>query len=134
MRIHELAVGMKASRRTIVRPEDIAAFAEISGDHNPVHLDQAFACATPFKGIVAHGMLSAGYISAVLGNDLPGRGAVYVGQTLSFRAPVRPGDEVETEVKITELVREKCKVTLATVCRVGEKVVLEGVATVLAAA
>lgn len=134
MRIHELAVGMKANRRTKVRAEDITAFAEISGDHNPVHLDHSFARDTAFKGIIAHGMLSAGYISAVLGNDLPGSGAIYVGQTLSFRAPVRPGDEVDTEVKITEVVPEKRKVTLATTCRVGPLVVLEGVATVLAAA
>ena len=134
MGIDELEIGMKAVRRQVVRQEHIVAFADISGDRNPVHLDPEYARGTVFKGIVAHGMLSASFISGLLGNELPGTGAIYVGQTLAFRSPVRPGDEVETEVKITAIVRDKRKVTLDTVCRVAGKVVLEGVATVLAAA
>lgn len=124
---------MRAVSHNVVERADIAAFADLSGDHNPVHLDEDFARATQFKGCIAHGMLSATYISGLLGTELPGPGAIYVGQTLSFRAPVRPGDEVETEVKVKALAREKRKVTLETICRVAGKIVLEGEAVVLAA-
>lgn len=131
VKIHEIEVGMSAQRRNVVAREHIAAYAEVSGDCNPVHLDEAFAATTQFKGVIAHGMLSAGYISAVLGNDLPGAGAVYMGQTLSFRGPVRPGDEVLTTVTVKEVVRDKRRVILTTVCKVGEKVVLDGEAMVM---
>jgi len=133
VKFDELEVGMRAVSRNVVERADIAAFADLSGDHNPVHLDEDFARATQFKGCIAHGMLSATYISGLLGTELPGPGAIYVGQTLSFRAPVRPGDEVETEVKVKGLAREKRKVTLETICRVAGKIVLEGEAVVLAA-
>lgn len=130
MNISQIEIGMSAMRRNVVTREHIVAFAELSGDQNPVHLDDVFAATTPFKGVIAHGMLSAGFISAVLGNDLPGAGAVYMGQTLSFRGPVRPGDEVVTTVTVKEMVRDKRRVTLATVCAVGGKVVLDGEAMV----
>lgn len=131
MKIHEIEIGMSAQRRNVVAREHIVAYAELSGDQNPVHLDDAFAAATQFKGVIAHGLLSAGYISALLGNDLPGSGAVYMSQTLSFRGPVRPGDEVVTVVTVKDIVRDKRRVILTTVCRVGDKVVLDGEAMVL---
>jgi 3-hydroxybutyryl-CoA dehydratase len=130
----ELEIGMTATRRNVVTRENIVAYAELSGDQNPVHLDDAFAATTQFKGVIAHGMLSAGYISAVLGNDLPGMGTVYMGQSLSFRGPVRPGDEVVTTVTVKDIVRDKRRVILTTVCRIGEKVVLDGEAMVMVAA
>ena len=130
MNINEIEIGMSAMRRNVVTREHIVAYAELSGDQNPVHLDEAFAATTQFKGVIAHGMLSAGFVSAVLGNDLPGAGAVYMGQTLSFRGPVRPGDEVVTTVTVKDIVRDKRRVTLTTVCVVGGKVVLDGEAMV----
>ncbi len=134
MKIHEIEIGMTATRRNVVARAHIVAYAELSGDQNPVHLDDAFAATTQFKGVIAHGMLSAGYISAVLGNDLPGMGTVYMGQSLSFRGPVRPGDEVVTTVTVKDIVRDKRRVILTTVCKVGEKVVLDGEAMVMVAA
>jgi 3-hydroxybutyryl-CoA dehydratase len=134
VKINELEIGMMATRRNVVTREHIVAYAELSGDQNPVHLDEAFAATTQFKGVIAHGMLSAGYISAVLGNDLPGMGTVYMGQSLSFRGPVRPGDEVVTTVTVKDIVRDKRRVILTTVCKVGEKVVLDGEAMVMVAA
>lgn len=131
MRIDEIKVGMSAQRRNVVTREHIAAFADVSGDRNPVHLDDAFAATTRFKGVIAHGMLSAGFISALLGNDLPGLGTVYMGQSLSFRLPVRPGDEVVTTATVKEIIPEKRRVVLTTVCTVGDKVVLDGEALVM---
>ena len=128
----DLRVGQRAQAFDIVTRDAIAAFAHVSGDCNPVHLDEDFAAHTQFKGVIAHGMLSAAYISKVLGMQLPGAGAIYLGQTLRFRAPVHPGDAVVTEVTIKELVVDKRRVVLETVCRVGEVVVIEGEATLLA--
>lgn len=134
MKIHEIEIGMTATRRNVVTRDHIVAYAELSGDQNPVHLDDAFAATTQFKGVIAHGMLSAGFISALLGNDLPGMGTVYMGQSLSFRGPVRPGDEVVTTVTVKDIVRDKRRVILTTVCKVGEKVVLDGEAMVMVVA
>src|SRR5271170_4522447 len=92
--LEDLSVGQSAARTRTVTEADIVAFAAVTGDENPVHMDEAYAAATPFKGRIAHGMLSAGYISAVLGVDLPGPGAIYLSQSLRFRRPVRIGDEV----------------------------------------
>ena len=94
LKLEDLSIGQTAERAHTVSEATIAAFAEVSGDHNPVHLDAAFAAQTPFKERIAHGMLSAAYISAVLGNDLPGPGAIYLSQTLAFRRPVKIGDVV----------------------------------------
>ena len=85
----DLALGMEATYARAVTDADIIAFAGVTGDHNPVHLDAAYAATTPFKTPISHGMLTAGYISAVFGMKLPGPGAIYVSQTLNFRAPVR---------------------------------------------
>ena len=127
----ELQVGQQASRTWTVSTATIEAFAAVTGDHNRAHLDEAYAQTTPFKGRIAHGMLTAGYISAVLANQLPGPGTIYLSQDLRFRAPVRPGDQVTVQVTVRELLAEKRRVVLETVAKVGEKVVAEGTAVVL---
>ena len=129
--IEDLSVGMSASVSKTITTDDIAQFAEVSNDKNPVHLDATYAATTPFKGIIAHGMLSASFISAVLANKLPGPGTIYLGQTLKFKAPVRPGDEVTATVTIKEVVIERQRVVLDTVCTVDGKAVIEGEATVM---
>src|ERR1700683_987537 len=96
--LEDLAIGQSAERKRVATAADIEAFAVVTGDDNPVHLDEAYAAKTSFGGRIAHGMLSAGYISAVLGTQLPGPGAIYVSQTLNFRRPVRIGDEVTARV------------------------------------
>ena len=132
MTLDEIEVGREAVRVRTVTDADITGFAEVSGDHNPVHLDEAFAQTTPFKGRIAHGMLSAAWISALIAGELPGPGSIYLGQTLIFRRPVRPGDEVTVRVAVSAIDRDKGRVTLATTCTVGGKAVVEGEATVLA--
>jgi 3-hydroxybutyryl-CoA dehydratase len=127
----DLAVGQTASYAKTVTEADIVLFAGISGDTNPIHIDQTYAETTPFKGRIAHGMLSVGFISAVLGTRLPGPGAIYVSQNLRFKAPVRIGDTVTAQVTVTELVPERRRVTLETVCRVGETVVIDGEASLM---
>lgn len=130
----DLEVGMSARRVRTVTDADIHAFAELSGDNNPVHLNDDFAAATMFKSRIAHGMLSAAYISAVLGMDLPGPGAVYVSQSLKFKAPVRAGDEVTAAATVTALSPEKRFAVLETLCTVGGAPVLTGEATVMVSA
>ncbi len=129
--IDEISVGMSASFVKTVSDQDIVAFADLSGDHNPVHLDQAYAETTMFKGRIAHGMLSAAFISTVLGNQLPGPGCIYLSQNLKFRAPVKIGDTVEATVTVTAVDRDRRRVTLATRCCVGETVVVDGEAQVM---
>ena len=129
--IEDLAVGQTASYTKTVTEADIVKFAEISGDNNPVHLDEAFAQTTMFKGRIAHGMLSAGFISTVIGTKLPGSGTIYMSQTLRFKAPVRIGDMVTATCTITEIIAEKRRAVLNTVCKVGDTVVIEGEALVM---
>lgn len=128
----ELSVGQSAERGHVVGARDIAGFAEVSGDVNPVHLDEAYAQTTAFGGVIAHGMLSAAYISAVLGTELPGPGSIYLSQSLRFRRPVRIGDEVLARVTVTGLDERRGHVTLDTVCLVNGKAVIEGEALVMA--
>ena len=130
--IEDLAVGMMRSLRKVVTDADIEMFATISTDRNPVHLDDDYARDTIFGGRIAHGMLTAGLISAVIGEQLPGHGTVYLGQTLKFLAPVRPGDMVTAEVEVTSIDYGKRKVTMETRCLVDGKRVLAGEAVVLA--
>ncbi len=130
--IEELEIGMTRYLRKVVTDRDIEMFAEVSTDRNPVHLDDDYAQDTIFEGRIAHGMLTAGLISAVIGEQLPGHGTVYLGQTLKFMAPVRPGDEVYAEVKVREIDHSKRRVTLECLCAVGDTVVLKGEAVVLA--
>jgi 3-hydroxybutyryl-CoA dehydratase len=131
LRLEDLSLGQSAEISHVVTDGDIRAFAEVSGDNNPVHLDEAYAAATPFKTRIAHGMLSAGYISAVLGTRLPGPGAIYISQTMNFKRPVRIGDEVTTRATVSAIDSEKARVTLATVCEVAGKAVVEGEAVVM---
>ena len=129
--LEQITVGATAERVRTVGEADIQAFADVSGDHNPVHLDAAFAETTMFKGRIAHGMLSAAYISATIAGELPGPGAVYISQSLSFRRPVRIGDTVTTRVEVTAIDTEKARVTLKTECLVNAKAVVEGEAVVM---
>jgi 3-hydroxybutyryl-CoA dehydratase len=127
----DLELGMEASFAKTVSAGDTQAFAEITGDWNPVHLDADFAAKTVFRQPIAHGMLTAGYISAVFGSVLPGPGAIYVSQTLNFRAPVRIGDRVVAKVRVMELYPAKRRVRFECVCSVDDKAVLEGEAVLL---
>jgi len=130
--IEDLEVGMQRHVRKEITDRDIEMFAEISTDHNPVHLDEDYAQDTIFEGRVAHGMLTAGLISAVIGEQLPGHGTVYLGQNLKFLAPVRPGDVVTAIVEVMEIDYAKRRVTLNTHCEVDGKKVVKGDAVVLA--
>ena len=130
--LEDLKLGQSAERAHVVTEADIVAFADVSGDFNPVHMDEAFAATTPFKGRIAHGMLSAAWLSALIAGDLPGPGTVYMSQSLRFRRPVRIGDEVVSRVEVTAIDAEKARVTLATVCSVEGKPVLDGEALVMA--
>lgn len=127
----DLSVGQEASLSNTVSEADIVAFADISGDRNPVHLDADYAATTMFKERIAHGMLSAAYISAVFGMKLPGPGAIYMSQTLKFKAPVKIGDTVVTSVKVVELVPEKQRARFECVCTVNDKPVVEGEAMLM---
>ena len=127
----DLQLGQSASLGKTITEADILMFAAVSTDTNPVHLDAEAAAQSVFKERVAHGMLSAGLISAVLGTRLPGAGTIYMGQTLRFRAPVRIGDTVTATAEVTGLDAEKKRATLKTTCTVKGKVVIEGEATVM---
>ena len=127
----DLSVGQEASLSKTVSEADIVAFAEISGDKNPVHIDAQYAASTMFKERIAHGMLSAAYISAVFGMKLPGPGAIYISQTLNFKAPVKIGDTVVTTVKVIELIAEKKRARFETVCSVNGKAVVQGEAVLM---
>lgn len=129
--LEDLDVGMAAAYARTVTEADVVMFAGVSGDTNPVHLNREFAQRTTFKGPIAHGMLTAAFISAVLGTKLPGPGCIYVSQDLRFRAPVRIGDTVRAEVTVQKVQRDKKRVVLATKCTVGDKVVLDGTAVVM---
>ena len=122
--LEDLSVGMTASYVHTITDADVRAFADLTGDHNPLHLDEEFARTTRFKGRVAHGMLSASFFSTALA-ILPGPGTVYLSQSLAFRAPVRIGDTVEARVTVSAI-REKGRVLLKTVGTVGDTVVVDG--------
>lgn len=127
-----LQPGEKASRTTTITDDMIRAFAVLTGDSNPVHLDDAYAATTRFGRRIAHGMIAAGLISAALANDLPGPGTVYLSQSLQFKAPVYPGDTITTTVEVKSVRPDKPIATLVTVCKNQEDVVvLEGEAVVL---
>ena len=127
-----LKIGDKASRSLTIDDDTIRAFAEVTGDTNPVHLDDEYAAGTRFGRRIAHGMIAAGLISATLANDLPGPGTVYLSQTLKFKLPVYPGDTVTATVEVLSVRPDKPIVTLSTVCTNQiDKVVLEGEAVVL---
>ena len=130
--IEDLEIGMIRDLSKVVTDEDIEMFAQVSTDRNPVHLDDDYARDTIFEGRIAHGMLTAGLISAVIGEQLPGHGTVYLSQSLKFMAPVRPGDRVTAEVEVLDIEHSRRRVQLGTRCLVDGKPVLKGQATVLA--
>jgi acyl dehydratase len=124
--------GDTASLSRTISDDDIRAFANATGDHNPLHLDEDFAKQTRFGKCIAHGMLSASLISAVIANDLPGQGSIYLGQTLQFVAPVFPGDTVTARVTVTSIREDKPIIKLETVCtNQRDEVVIKGEARVL---
>jgi len=126
----DLSLGMTEMLRKTVDSADVVGFAEVTGDRNPIHLSEHFAAKTPFGTRIAHGLYTASLISAVLGTRLPGPGAVYISQTLHFRAPVKIGDTVEVSVTVAELMPEKTRARLACACKVGDEIVLDGEAWV----
>lgn len=130
--IEDIEIGMTRSLRKMISDRDIEMFAEVSTDRNPVHLDEEYAQDTRFEGRIAHGMLTASLISAVIGEQLPGHGTVYLGQSLKFMGPVRPGDMVFAEVTVVDINFAKRRVSLETKCYVDDKVVLKGDALVIA--
>jgi 3-hydroxybutyryl-CoA dehydratase len=127
----DLIVGMEASYVRRVVEQDIHDFATLTGDTNPIHIDDDYASATMFKGRIAHGALTASYIATVLGTILPGPGAIYISQSLNFRAPVRIGDEVKATARIIELLPAKKRAILTCGCSVDGKTVLEGEALLM---
>ena len=127
----DLSIGDHATVTRTVTERDIEMFAECTGDNNPVHLDADYAAGTMFKQRIAHGMLSAGVISAVFGTQFPGPGSIYVGQTLKFKAPVFIGAELEARVEVKELIAEKRFAVFTTTCSVDGKPVVTGEATLM---
>jgi 3-hydroxybutyryl-CoA dehydratase len=127
----DLQVGQSASMEKTVTDADVHAFGDATGDLNPVHFDEAYARGTIFRGRVAHGALAIGFISAVIGMELPGAGTIFLSAKTDFKAPVRIGDHVVTTCTIREI-RERREVLLDCVCRVGDKIVVTGEALVLA--
>ncbi|GGF49890.1 (R)-hydratase [Aliidongia dinghuensis] len=125
-----MRVGMTETYSKVVKSSDVVGFAEISGDRNPVHLSEHFAAKTPFGGRIAHGLYTASLISAVIGTRLPGPGAIYVSQTLYFKAPVKIGDTVVATVQVTEVIEKGRRAKLLCKCSVGDTIVLEGEAVV----
>lgn len=130
LHFEDLSVGMTETLAKTVSSNDVVGFAELTGDRNPIHLSEHFAAKTTFGGRIAHGLYTASLISAVLGTRLPGPGAVYISQSLNFRAPVRIGDTVEVTVTVAELDPQRQRARLGCTCRVGEAVVLDGEAVV----
>jgi 3-hydroxybutyryl-CoA dehydratase len=126
----DLSVGMTETLSKTISSDDVVGFATLTGDRNPIHLSEHFAAKTSFGRRIAHGLYTAGLISAVLGTRLPGPGAIYVSQTLHFHAPVRIGDTVDVTVTVAELITERKRARLACTCRVGGEVVLDGEALV----
>ncbi len=129
--LEDMKVGLTAIYAKTVTEADIVMFAGISGDTNPVHLDAHFADQTVFKGRIAHGMLSASFISTVLGTRLPGPGCIYLSQNLKFRAPVKTGETVTARVTVKNVNPDKRRITVDTVCTVGDTVVIDGEAQLM---
>jgi 3-hydroxybutyryl-CoA dehydratase len=127
--IHELKIGDSAQISKTITEADIELFARATGDFNPVHLDQAYAEKTMFKGRIAHGLLSVGLLSSILGNILPGHGTIYLSQEVKFLAPVRIGDTITAGVEVIELISEKNRAKFRTTCMNQDgKLVVDGIA------
>jgi 3-hydroxybutyryl-CoA dehydratase len=129
--VEDLHLGMRATSSKTITEADIVLFAAVSGDNNAIHVNEEFAATTRFGGRIAHGFLTASVISAAVANRLPGPGTIYLSQQLNFRAPVRIGQTVHATVSVSAIDRERRRVTLEAVCRVGETVVIDGQALVM---
>ena len=129
--LEDLKVGMSAMFGKTITEADIMAFAGVSGDTNPIHLHDGFARTTRFGQRIAHGMLSGSFISTVIGTKLPGPGAIYVSQTMNFMAPVLIGETITATATISAIDEKRRRVTLKTQCLNGDKVVIDGEATIL---
>ena len=129
--IDQIKIGLSCTVEKTITDQDIELFAQISTDHNPAHLDDSYAQKTRFKGRIAHGMLTASLISGIIGGQLPGDGAVYLSQNVTFLAPVCPGDHVIARACVIDMNVEKRRITLKTTCAVGNTVVLTGQAKVM---
>lgn len=128
----DLKIGQNAEYKRTITEEDIEKFAEVSGDHNPIHLDESYATKTFFKGRIAHGMLSVSFISTVLAQELPGPGSIYLKQDIDFRKPVRIGDTITARVEIIYKDDEKERITLRTTCvNQHDEIVVDGKAVVM---
>lgn len=128
--LDELHVGMAAEKTVHVSEERIRLFAEASDDFNPVHLDEAFAAKTAYRGRIAHGLLSAAFGSAVVGTILPGAGSIYISQTLEFHFPVRIGDDVRIRITVVELEQDSARAQLKCEGFVGDRLIMDGLAVV----
>lgn len=126
----DLSIGLSELVLKTVTDQDIVGFADISGDQNPIHLCDLYASRTRFGQRIAHGIYTASLISAVIGTRLPGPGAVYLSQTLNFKAPVKIGDVVRVHVEVAELIPERQRARLTCECAVDATVVLDGEAVV----
>lgn len=129
--LEDLTIGMESSYQKTITETDIDAFAALTGDTNPVHLDSEYAATTPFKARIAHGMLSAGLISTVLGTQLPGPGCIYVEQQIKFKAPVFIGDTLVATVTVEDINQRRGRVSLKTQCFVNTKLVVDGTASMM---
>jgi 3-hydroxybutyryl-CoA dehydratase len=129
--LEDMSVGMTEIYSRTVTETDIVLFCGISGDSNPVHLDEQFAKNTMFKGRIAHGMLTASFISTVLGTKLPGPGCIYISQNLKFKAPVRIGETVRARVTVAAVDQDRGRITVSTVCHVGDTQVIDGEAVLM---
>ena len=127
----DLVLGQTCVTRNTVTEADIVKFSEVTGDVNPIHLDAAYAEQSVFGERIAHGMISAGYISAIFGTKFPGAGSIYMSQSLKFKAPVKINDMVETTVTVTDLNERRKRVTLLCECKVGDTTVLSGEALLM---
>lgn len=129
--LEDLSVGMSAERKMVVTAEKIDTFAELSQDFNPIHMDEEFAKTTPFGGRIAHGALSASLISAVLGNDIPGPGAIFVELNLRFRKPAFIGDEITARAEVSEINQRTGRIKMKVSCQINGKIIIRGDAGVL---
>ena len=130
-KFEDLSVGMTHQTEHVITEKDIELFAEVSGDRNPLHMDEEFAKQTPFGQRIAHGALTASYISGILGNDLPGPGSIFVGLNMRFRRPVYIGSHVTVKVEVTEMKERGNRVTLKVSCNVDGKAAISGEAMVM---
>jgi 3-hydroxybutyryl-CoA dehydratase len=130
-KFEDLSLGMSYETHHVITEKDIELFAEVSGDRNPLHMDEEYASKTNFGQRIAHGALTASYISGILGNNLPGPGSIFTGLSMRFRRPVFIGSEVTVRVEVTEMQERGNRVTLKVSCIVDGKAAISGEAQVM---